>query len=93
MMALLRHDNVGYEDQTVYVTGNAFFGCQFVRCVLVLRGVPFHLEKCSFVDCMWHLDVAIHDREQLNVLLEFLQGARESLPRLPDQPPTAPPPA
>ena len=81
MQTLLRHDNVVFEDQTVYVTGNAYIGCEFHRCTMILKGFPFHMESSQFHGCIWAVDFVIHDRVQLTELTKaFEQMVMQSLP-------------
>lgn len=86
IVTLLRHDQVIYEDQTVILTGQAFFGCEFHRCVLVLAGFPTHVEHCELDSCIWHINMVIHDPAQLSNLMETLTLARPGLPKLPVDP-------
>ena len=39
-LSLLRHDDVVFDDQTVYSSGHAYFGCEFHRCTIVNTGQP-----------------------------------------------------
>ena len=55
-MLLTKHDNRTFENQTVYISGQAFINCKFVGCTLVLRETIYHLEQCSFERCNWHVD-------------------------------------
>lgn len=84
VVALLRHDNVAYEDQTVYLSGNAFFGCDFRRCTFVLTGsIVFHCEKCEFHSCIWHVDMLLHDISQAQALIAILQNiAINTIPKV-----------
>lgn len=87
-LALLRHDQVVYEDQTVYVSGNAYFGCEFHRCTMVMSGGPSILSDCQFGGCIWHLNVILHDHGQATAFLGVLQGT--VLPSLPSLAPAQP---
>ncbi len=72
---LLRHDGVIFEDQTVYLTGNAYFNCEFKRCAFVVVGTPFSvLNGCKLEGCIWHLNVVLHDQQQAMGFVEFLKN-------------------
>jgi hypothetical protein len=66
-MLLTKHENETFENQTVYISGQAFIGCTFRACTLVLRETLYHVENCSFDRCNWHVD------------WELMWGAPESL--------------
>jgi hypothetical protein len=80
MTVLLRHDSIVFEDRTVYVSGNAYFDCSFTRCTMVVRESPCYLEKCVFEGCVWHIDMLIHDPEQVVGLMGLLENVRNSIP-------------
>jgi hypothetical protein len=55
-MLLTKHEGVTFQDQTVYISGQAFIRCKFVACTLVLRETVYYLEGCTFDRCNWHVD-------------------------------------
>lgn len=55
-MLLTKHENQNFENQTVYISGQAFIDCTFTGCTLVLRETVYHLERCRFERCNWHVD-------------------------------------
>ena len=55
-MLLTKHENKTFENQTVYISGQAFIGCTFTACTLVLRETIYHLDRCTFERCNWHVD-------------------------------------
>ena len=55
-MLLTKHEGVTFQNQTVYISGQAFVRCKFVTCTLVLRETTYHLEECTFERCNWHVD-------------------------------------
>src|SRR5215210_2727941 len=55
-MLLTKHEGETFQNQTVYISGQAFIRCKFVACTLVLRESVYHLESCSFERCNWHVD-------------------------------------
>ena len=85
MSLLLRHSDVSFSDQVVYLTGHAYERCTFVRCTMVVQGTGnTALVECSFVACAWHLDVILHETGQLEDFeANLLPMIRASVPRLP----------
>ncbi len=55
-MLLTKHENESFVNQTVYISGQAFINCTFTACTLVLRETLYHLDKCTFERCNWHVD-------------------------------------
>ena len=55
-MLLTKHESETFENETVYVRGQAFVKCSFVGCTLVLRETVYHLDGCTFDRCNWHVD-------------------------------------
>jgi hypothetical protein len=55
-MLLTKHEGETFQNQTVYISGQAFIRCKFVACTLVLRETIYHLEGCTFERCNWHVD-------------------------------------
>ena len=55
-MLLTKHENKTFENQTIYISGQAFVNCKFVACTLILRETIYHLDQCSFERCNWHVD-------------------------------------
>jgi len=90
MTTLLRHDQAVFDDQTVYATGNAYLGCEFRRCTIILKGVPFLFDTCIFDSCVWDLSLVIHCREQAAALSSFFSTTiMQSLPMTPETPPVS----
>jgi hypothetical protein len=55
-MLMTKHEGVTFQNQTIYISGQAFVRCNFVACTLVLREAVYYLEGCTFDKCNWHLD-------------------------------------
>jgi hypothetical protein len=55
-MLLTKHENETFQNQTVYISGQAFINCTFVACTLILRETVYHLDRCTFERCNWHVD-------------------------------------
>jgi hypothetical protein len=94
MPCLLLHKDAVFEDQIVYIDGNAYLGCDFRRCTVFYRGGvttlggPGPEEQNRMDSCIWHLDVIIHDHDQLQGFMQFLeQAVKRSLPTAPLLPP------
>ena len=55
-MLVTKHEGVTFQNQTVYISGQAFVRCMFSACTLVLRETAYYLEGCTFDRCNWHVD-------------------------------------
>ena len=55
-MLLTKFEGITFQNQTVYISGQAFVGCTFTGCTLVLREAVYHMDKCTFERCNWHID-------------------------------------
>jgi hypothetical protein len=55
-MLLTKHEGVKFQNQTVYISGQAFINCTFTDCTLVLRETIYYLKDCTFDRCNWHVD-------------------------------------
>ena len=55
-MLLTKHEGVTFQNQTIYISGQAFIRCSFTACTLVLRETVYYLEGCTFDRCNWHVD-------------------------------------
>ncbi len=89
MSLLLRHADVSFADQVVYLTGHAYERCTFLRCTLVVQGTGnTALVECTFSACAWHLDVILHETRQLEDfeanLLPMIRASVPTLPRAPE---------
>ncbi len=58
-MLLTKHEGETFQNQTVYISGQAFIRCTFTACTLLLRETVFFMEGCSFDRCNWHLDCVL----------------------------------
>lgn len=92
MPTLVRHDNITFNDQTVYMAGHAFANCTFDRCTMVVRESTGVLENCAFNNCVWHLDVLVSERERFRQLVDHIGPLLlNSLPAAADAPSVAVP--
>lgn len=55
-MLLTKHEGITFQNQTIYISGQAFIRCTFMACTLVLRETIYYLEGCTFDRCNWHVD-------------------------------------
>src|SRR5690349_22031290 len=55
-MPLTKNEGVTFQNQTIYLSGQAFIGCTFQQCTLVLRDTVYHIDRCTFERCNWHID-------------------------------------
>ena len=55
-MLLTKHEGVTFQNQTIYLSGQAFIGCTFQQCTLILRDTVYHIDRCTFERCNWHID-------------------------------------
>ena len=55
-MLLTKHEGVTFQNQTIYISGQAFIRCSFTACTLILRETLYHLDNCTFERCNWHVD-------------------------------------
>src|SRR5437764_10499886 len=55
-MLLTKHEGETFQNQTVYISGQAFINCTFMACTLILRETIYHLQNCTFERCNWHVD-------------------------------------
>jgi len=55
-MLLTKNENRTFQNQTIYISGQAFINCTFTDCTLVLRETIYHLDRCTFERCNWHVD-------------------------------------
>jgi len=78
-MNLMLHDDLVIDDQVVYVTGHAYRNCKFNRCTFYIRDLSAVFDHCTFAGCVWHLDMIIHDQQQLPALSQLLQVVASSL--------------
>lgn len=73
MINLLLHDDLVIDDQVVYVTGHSYRRCKFNRCTFFIRDLTANFENCTFAGCAWHIDMIIHDPQQLPGLQYLLK--------------------
>ncbi len=93
-MLLTKHEEEHFQNQTVYISGQAFIRCTFVACTLVLRETVYHLEGCSFERCNWHVDWVLlwgspESIREIKALVTLIEDAQKK--QLPPEGQTSPP--
>jgi hypothetical protein len=80
-MVLLTHRDVIFEDDVVLATGHAYFNCTFRRCTITIREGESFFHTCAFESCIWHIDMVIHDVQQLARFQNMIPLIESGLPR------------
>jgi len=83
-MLLTKHEGVKFQNQTVYISGQAFINCTFTDCTLVLRETIYYLKDCTFDRCNWHVDWVLmwgapESIVQLKALCDRIEQAQAQL--------------
>lgn len=83
-MRLTKHEGVKFENQTVYISGQAFIRCTFTACTLILRETVYHLEDCTFDRCNWHIDLVLlwggpESLQEVKALVGLMEKVQEQL--------------
>ena len=81
-MLLTKHEGETFQNQTVYISGQAFIRCNFVACTLILRETVYHLEGCSFERCNWHVDWVLmwgspESLREIKALVSMIEQAQQ----------------
>jgi hypothetical protein len=81
-MLLTKHENQTFLNQTIYISGQAFIGCTFTACTLVLRETVYHLDRCTFERCNWHVDRILmwgapESIQELKALVNMIEQAQQ----------------
>ena len=97
-MLLTKHEGVTFQNQTIYISGQAFVECTFVGCTLVLRETIYYLKDCTFDRCNWHVDWVLmwgspESIVQLKALVERIEQAQQHLEEQPGEQVPPPPPS
>ena len=84
-MLLTKHEGESFANQTVYISGQAFIGCTFTACTLVLRETVYHLDRCTFERCNWHVDWVLlwgspESTREIKALIAMIEQAQGTLP-------------
>jgi len=82
-MLLTKHDGETFQNQTVYISGQAFIRCKFIACTLILRESIYHLEGCSFERCNWHVDWVLmwgspESLREIKALVNLMEQAQQT---------------
>ena len=80
-MMMTKHEGETFQNQTVYISGQAFIRCTFIGCTLILRETVYYLDGCSFERCNWHVDWVLmwgspESLREIKVLVEMIEKAQ-----------------
>lgn len=84
-MLLTKHEGETFRNQTVYISGQAFINCTFQACTLILRETIYHLDKCTFERCNWHVDWVLlwgapESLREIKNLVNMIEASQAQLP-------------
>ncbi len=84
-LLLTKHEGETFVNQTVYISGQAFINCTFTACTLVLRETVYHLDRCTFERCNWHVDWVLlwgspESVREIKALIAMIEQAQAQLP-------------
>src|SRR5205085_12454873 len=85
IMLLTKHEGETFQNQTVYISGQAFIRCKFIACTLILRETLYHLQECQFERCNWHVDWVLmwgspESLREIKALVRLIEQAQTKLP-------------
>ena len=77
MTGMIPHEDLVFEDQSVYVSGCRYDRCTFRRCTLILKDLSAigRLADCRFEQCAWYLNTIIADRDDWDAFLNQVAPA------------------
>jgi len=81
-MLLTKHEGVTFQNQTIYISGQAFIRCTFIACTLVLRETVYYLEACTFDRCNWHVDRVLmwgspESIQEVKALIQLIESVQQ----------------
>jgi hypothetical protein len=81
-MLLTKHEGATFQNQTVYLSGQAFVRCSFIACTMVLRETVYYLEGCTFDRCNWHVDRVLmwgspESLQEVKALVAMLENVQQ----------------
>lgn len=82
LMLLTKHENLTFQNQTIYISGQAFIRCTFIGCTLVLRETVYYLEGCTFDRCNWHVDRVLmwgspESVQEVKALVQMIENVQQ----------------
>ena len=82
-MLLTKHEGVTFQNQTIYISGQAFIRCTFMACTLVLRETVYYLEGCTFDRCNWHVDRVLmwgspESVQEVKALVQLIESVQKT---------------
>ena len=86
-MLLTKHEGETFQNQTVYISGQAFIRCNFVACTLILRETLYHLQECTFERCNWHVDWVLmwgspESLREIKALVNMIEQSQQNQPQM-----------
>src|SRR5687767_13177134 len=83
-MLLAKHENETFQNETVYISGQAFIRCTFVACTLVLRETIHHMQECTFDRCNWHVDTVLlwgvpESLQQIKAVVNLIEQGQQQM--------------
>jgi hypothetical protein len=81
-MLLTKHEGLTFQNQTIYISGQAFIRCTFMACTLVLRETVYYLEGCTFDRCNWHVDRVLmwgspESVQEVKALVQLIESVQQ----------------
>jgi len=81
-MLLTKHEGLTFQNQTIYISGQAFLRCTFMACTLVLRETVYYLEGCTFDRCNWHVDRVLmwgspESVQEVKALVQLIESVQQ----------------
>jgi hypothetical protein len=81
-MLLTKHEGITFQNQTIYISGQAFIRCTFMACTLVLRETVYYLEGCTFDRCNWHVDRVLmwgspESVQEVKALVQLIENVQQ----------------
>jgi hypothetical protein len=81
-MLLTKHEGITFQNQTIYISGQAFIRCTFMACTLVLRETVYYLEGCTFDRCNWHVDRVLmwgspESVQEVKALVQLIESVQQ----------------
>ncbi len=71
------HRDHVFERQSIYLSGHSYEACVFRQCTLIVKDLARLglVRNCQFENCVWHLNVTIHDRNAWQTFLSEIAPA------------------
>ncbi|MBJ6359802.1 hypothetical protein ACFOQM_00470 [Paenibacillus sp. GCM10012307] len=60
-----------FTDEEIHFENLHFIGCTFIRCRIFVTSLKFDYDRCSFTDCIFHIDPEVPYSHLLRPLLPY----------------------